>query len=91
MKRAVQIVALSCGFYLLSYGVLSLFGAYAPAVWGYRGWKSYQWAPPGFYDPATREWSRALTVVYSPLHYVDRRLWHDHEKYPDDRDPQYPR
>jgi hypothetical protein len=90
MKRAAQVTSLLLGIYVLSYIALSLFGAYAPAVWGLNGVKWYSWAPPGFYDPATGNWIHTpLRIFYAPLSIADDRFWHTHY-HPENSDPQHP-
>ena len=94
MKRATLAFSiLACG-YVLSYSVLSSFGAYAPARWGLgqHGMvaRSYAWAPWGFYAPTSGEWVRTpLRIAYAPLSVVDDRFWHTHD-HPKDTDLTHP-
>ena len=93
-KRVAIPFILSLSIYVLSYAILSSFGAYAPRAWGLsqQGMrpKWYAWAPPGFYNPATGEWmDTPMQMIYSPLLAADNCFWHTHY-YPKDRDPQHP-
>ena len=95
MKRAAIPLSLFLGIYVLSYFVLSLFGAYASATWGLSKHgmapKSYKWLPRGFYISATGEWRRAPLFFYAPLFIADNYFWHTHGGYfLRDGDPQYP-
>jgi hypothetical protein len=95
MKRASIVVSLIISSYVLSYVVLSSFGAYASAAWG-RGQhgmrpKWYAWAPPGLYNPTTGDWPHpALRIFYAPLSFADDHLWHTHGRFPEDGDPKHP-
>ena len=93
MKRATLAFSISVSIYLLSYSVLSSFGAYEPARWGLgqHGMvaRSYAWAPWGFYAPASGEWIHTpLRIAYAPLSVVDDRFWHNHD-HPEDIDPMH--
>jgi hypothetical protein len=95
MKRAATFLSLFLAIYVLSYFILSLFGAYAPSAWGLgqQGMrpKWYAWAPLGIYDPATGRWLHpVLRIFYAPLSFADDRLWHTHGHFPEDSDPQHP-
>ena len=95
MKRAAIVLSFLLVIYVLSYAILSPFGAYAPAVWGLgqHGMrpKSYAWAPPGFYNPATGEWIHTpMRIFYAPLSVIDDRYWHTHGRFLEDGDPQHP-
>ena len=67
------------GAYVLSYVAISPFGAYAESSFGLSGPISYQWAPPGFYDPVREKWIHPeLEIFYAPLSILDHHLWHNH-------------
>ena len=96
MKQAAIVLSLLLGIYVLSYVVLSRFGAYAPLVWGpsQEGWrpKSYHWAPPGFYVPSTGKWRSVGTHpihIYAPLWALDNWTWHTHI-FPEAGEPEHP-
>jgi hypothetical protein len=93
MKRLLKYLGLTATLYLFSYSALTLFGAYAPSIWGMSKTgglrpKQYEWAPAGFYDPRTgsRAW---LEKLYAPLLSLDRRHWHT-SRLPNPDDPQHP-
>ena len=54
------------------YIVLSLRGAYVPAIGGANGSiKGWMWAPPGLAFPSTRIW------IFAPLWLFDTQYWHN--------------
>jgi hypothetical protein len=87
-KRSALVLSVCLGIYVLSYVVLSSFGAYAPATWGLgqHGMQPrwYSWAPPGFYNPATGEWHTRVQILYRPLWLIDDRCWHTSQQFPAD-------
>jgi hypothetical protein len=93
MKRVAKVLGVLLGLYVVSYALLSPFGAYAPSLWGLgqQGMrpKWYTWAPPGFYDSTTGEWIHTpLRILYAPLSFADDRFWHTHY-HPENGDPQH--
>ena len=91
MKRAATVLSLSLGIYVLSYVVLSSFGAYAPAAVGLNGIKWYAWAPVGFYSPTSSKWLHTpLRIIYAPLSMADDHFWHTHGHFPRESDPTHP-
>jgi|GEM_PF-1835086 len=73
--------------YVATYLWLSLHGRYEANVIGSGGVKWYMWAPKGFVTDF--RWNKTLKRVFSPLLFLDTKLWHTWEKAEDD-DSSYP-
>ena len=95
MKLFTSLSVVLC-IYVLSYVILTQFGAYAPSDWGpsQKGLrpKAYTWAPPGFYVPSTGKWRLSPTnpmIIYAPLWAADNHFWHSHI-FPETGEPEHP-
>ena len=69
--------------YVASYTAMSLYGCYVGSVYGLRQGpngtvlvapKWYSWAPYLF--ESNGKWNRGMLMTFSPLYYLDVRLWH---------------
>lgn len=81
-KRAsryiLEILGTMLFVYSGTYFWLSLHGRYEPMVVGWAGVKNYMWAPRGFVDDFV--WNEKLMSAFTPLFFIDTRLWHTSRK-----------